>query len=176
MTADPPAGPTTTACKICTAKPNPGLLTVFWVAPGLKSQEKRSRKSRQFNLTGCRVEPHAACTGGGPTLQLPIGPAPWRLTFHGHPVPTPIDLYVTHWHRGNLTNVDSFGIPLDSPNGTQSRDAMAEWFGCRTRGYKLHVTLQPGVRIPVLPRVISDVALSSRLSSGGWDPSTLLWI
>ena len=42
----------------------------------------------------------------------------------------------------------------------------------RTQGCGLHVTLRPGVRIPVLPRVIGGVALSRRLSSGGWLQST----
>ena len=53
-----------------------------------------------------------------------------------------------------------------------AQDVMAEWLGCRTRGCRLHVTLRPGVRIPVLPRVIYGVALSRRLSSGGWLQST----
>ena len=52
------------------------------------------------------------------------------------------------------------------------RDAMAEWLRYRTQGCGLHVTLRPGVRIPVLPRVICGVALSRRLSSGGWIQST----
>ena len=30
-----------------------------------------------------------------------------------------------------------------------TRDAMAEWLMCRTRGCGLHVTLRPGVRIPI---------------------------
>ena len=52
------------------------------------------------------------------------------------------------------------------------RGAMAEWLRYRTQGCGLHVALWPGVRIPVLPRVICNVALSRRLSSGGWLQST----
>ena len=39
-------------------------------------------------------------------------------------------------------------------------------------GCRLHVTLWPGVRMPVLPRVICGFALSRRLSSSGWPQST----
>ena len=42
----------------------------------------------------------------------------------------------------------------------------------RTRGCGLHVTLLPGVRIPVLPWVICGVTLSRWLSSRGWFQST----
>ena len=79
-------------------------------------------------------------------------------------------LHVFHILQAYETvNNTKLAIPSTPLHG---RDAMAEWLRYRTPGCGLHVTLRPGVRIPVLPRVICGVALSRRLSSGGWLQST----
>ena len=97
------------------------------------------------------------------------------------PPPPPPEAAFTHSWRGisvivfQLVSASGAGAPsheFDLWLDPRYRDAMAEWLMYRTQGCGLHVTLRPEVRIPVLPRVICGVALSRRLSSGGWLQST----
>ena len=65
-------------------------------------------------------------------------------------------MIIEHSH---IITVNTFSFLHSTHSDTIGcRDAMAEWLRYRTQGCGLHVTLRPGVRIPVLPRVICGLA------------------